>query len=151
MNTQPISKQLRAAIVNCGMTRYRLAKLTGIDAATLSKFLRRQGRHDAGEHRRARQGIGAANRFRHNAGRQAGQQTQSEGDTMNATTETAEKKRSKRRRGNGEGSIFQRADGYWVGTINIGYNEAGKRRRKTVYGETKKAARRNGAAAIAET
>lgn len=56
------------------------------------------------------------------------------------TAEPQAKKRSKRRRGNGEGSIFQRAtDGRWCGTINIGYNEAGKRRRKTVYGETKKA------------
>lgn len=51
---------------------------------------------------------------------------------------TKEKRRSTRRRGNGEGSIFQRSNGYWVGTINIGYDEAGKRRRKTIYGGTKK-------------
>ena len=59
--------------------------------------------------------------------------------TETTAAETTTKKRNTRRRGNGEGSIFLRADGYWVGTINIGYNEAGKRRRKTVYGETKKA------------
>src|ERR1700676_2193511 len=55
----------------------------------------------------------------------------------NATNEKP--RRSTRRRGNGEGSIYQRADGHWCGSINIGYNEAGKRRRKTVYGATKKA------------
>jgi integrase len=51
-----------------------------------------------------------------------------------------EKKQRARRRGSGEGSIFQReSDGRWCATINIGYNEAGKRRRKTIYGDTKKA------------
>jgi integrase len=47
-------------------------------------------------------------------------------------------KRTTKRRGNGEGSIFQRADGRWVATIAVGYDHAGKRRRKTVYGHTKR-------------
>jgi len=45
---------------------------------------------------------------------------------------------SKRRRGNGEGSIYQRADGRWAATITIGYDAKGKRRRRVVYGKTKK-------------
>lgn len=53
---------------------------------------------------------------------------------MNATEN---KKRSTKRRGNGEGSIFQRGDGRWVATINVGHDERGKRIRKTVYGLTK--------------
>lgn len=62
---------------------------------------------------------------------------------MQPTTETTTagkpeaKKRSTKRRGNGEGSIFQRADGRWVATINVGYNANGKRVRRTVYGWTK--------------
>jgi len=40
------------------------------------------------------------------------------------------------RRGKGEGSIYQRKDGRWVGSVNLGY-DAGKRRRKTVYGATR--------------
>lgn len=39
MSTQPISKQIRLAVVNCGMTRYKLAQLTGIDQSALSKFV----------------------------------------------------------------------------------------------------------------
>ena len=35
----PISEQLKAAILNCGETRYRIAKATGITEATLSKFV----------------------------------------------------------------------------------------------------------------
>lgn len=48
------------------------------------------------------------------------------------------KEQKKKRRGAGEGSIFQRGDELWVGTLNIGYDENGKRRRRTVYGRTKK-------------
>ncbi len=44
----------------------------------------------------------------------------------------------RRRRGNNEGSIYQRADGRWCATITIGYGEDGKRRRRTVFGKTKK-------------
>ncbi len=41
------------------------------------------------------------------------------------------------RRGNGEGSIYKRKDGRWVGVINVGY-EGGKRRRKHFYGDTRR-------------
>ncbi len=40
------------------------------------------------------------------------------------------------RRGAGEGSIFKRADGLWVGKVQLGVNENGKRLRRTVYGST---------------
>jgi len=43
-----------------------------------------------------------------------------------------------RRRGSGEGSIFQRADGRWCATISIWSSGVGKRRRKTFYGKTKR-------------
>lgn len=42
-----------------------------------------------------------------------------------------------KRRGYGEGSIFQRADGRWAATIVVGRNSAGKRIRRTVYGKAK--------------
>ena len=42
------------------------------------------------------------------------------------------------RRGKGEGSISQRPDGLWVARINIGTDATGKRKRKAVYGHTKK-------------
>jgi integrase len=47
---------------------------------------------------------------------------------------------TRKRRGRGEGGVFQRADGLWVGTLSLGYNAEGKRLRKTVYGATKKEA-----------
>jgi integrase len=34
--------------------------------------------------------------------------------------------------------VFEREDGLWVGSISLGYTESGKRKRKTVYGVTKK-------------
>ena len=46
-----------------------------------------------------------------------------------------------RRRGRGEGAIFQRADGVWCATITIGYDEVGRRRRRTVYGSSKEEVR----------
>lgn len=47
-----------------------------------------------------------------------------------------------KRRAHGEGSLYQRmADGLWVGTLTIGYDEAGKQRRLVVFGKTKKEAR----------
>jgi integrase len=46
-------------------------------------------------------------------------------------------KRSRKRRGRGEGSVFQRADGTWAGSVSLGYDQAGKRKRVTVYGVTK--------------
>jgi integrase len=36
-------------------------------------------------------------------------------------------------RAKGEGSIFQRKDGMWVGSVETGYDENGKRRQKRVY------------------
>ncbi len=43
------------------------------------------------------------------------------------------------RRGHNEGSIYQRAsDGKWVGSINLGYGPDGKRKRKPIYGKTRK-------------
>lgn len=41
------------------------------------------------------------------------------------------------RRGHGEGSIHQRKDGRWVATVELGFVN-GKRRRKNVYGKTRK-------------
>lgn len=43
----------------------------------------------------------------------------------------------RRRRGHGEGSIYKRQDGRWVGVVDLGYAE-GKRKRKSVYGDTRK-------------
>jgi ribosome-binding protein aMBF1 (putative translation factor) len=37
-----ISDEIRSAIENCGMTRYRIAKQTGIDAAVLCRFVQGQ-------------------------------------------------------------------------------------------------------------
>jgi integrase len=51
--------------------------------------------------------------------------------------ESNKKKSNRKRRGRGEGSVFEREDGQWVGSISLGLNEAGKRKRKTVYGATK--------------
>ncbi len=43
----------------------------------------------------------------------------------------------KRRRGHGEGSVYQRKDGRWTATIDLGW-EDGKRKRKTYYGDTQR-------------
>lgn len=45
------------------------------------------------------------------------------------------------RRAHGEGTITQRQDGTWMGQISIGYDDHGKRKRKTVYGKTQKEVR----------
>jgi integrase len=42
-----------------------------------------------------------------------------------------------RRRGRGEGSITQRADGRWMGRVDMGRGPDGRRQRKTVYGATR--------------
>jgi integrase len=43
------------------------------------------------------------------------------------------------KRGRGEGGVYQReSDGLWVGTISLGYDGTGKRKRKVVYGQSKK-------------
>src|SRR5439155_2114961 len=43
----------------------------------------------------------------------------------------------RRRRGRGEGAIFERDDGVWVASISLGYAAQGHRIRRTVYGKTK--------------
>lgn len=44
-----------------------------------------------------------------------------------------------KRRGNGEGSIYRRPDGTWVGQVSVGYDPAtGKLKRKSFYGKTRK-------------
>lgn len=53
-------------------------------------------------------------------------------------TTIGKKTRAKtKRRGNNEGSIYQRSDGRWVGSFSIGKDAKGKRIRKVVYGWTK--------------
>ena len=44
------------------------------------------------------------------------------------------------RRGPGEGGVYQRADGRWVGAVGLGW-VGGRRRRKVVYGKTRREAR----------
>ena len=42
---------------------------------------------------------------------------------------------------NGEGSIYKRkSDGRWIGVVSLGFDEAGRQRRKTVSGKTRNAA-----------
>ena len=36
--TKPLTDQLRDAIDDCGLTRYQIAKATGIDESALAKF-----------------------------------------------------------------------------------------------------------------
>ncbi len=45
---------------------------------------------------------------------------------------------AQRRRGRGEGSIYQRSDGRWCGALTIGATETGRPRRKVVYGRTRR-------------
>lgn len=45
-----------------------------------------------------------------------------------------------RRRSRGDGALYQRPDGLWVGTVDVGFTPEGKRRRKTVSGPTQKIA-----------
>ena len=45
-------------------------------------------------------------------------------------------RRKSTRRGRGEGTVSERADGTWAGQITTGYDENGKQKRKTVYGKT---------------
>jgi plasmid maintenance system antidote protein VapI len=39
MASKPFSEQLRQAVLNCGKTRYRISKETGITEAQLSRFV----------------------------------------------------------------------------------------------------------------
>lgn len=45
--------------------------------------------------------------------------------------------KTKSRRANNEGSIYQRKDGLWAGMATIGYDDDGKIKRKVVYGKSK--------------
>lgn len=47
------------------------------------------------------------------------------------------RKKTATRRGNNEGSISQRPDGRWIAQVTLGYDEDGKRIRKTFYGQTR--------------
>lgn len=47
-----------------------------------------------------------------------------------------------RKRGNNEGSVYQRQDGRWVGAITLGYNSSGNPKRRVVYGKTRAEAAR---------
>ena len=42
-----------------------------------------------------------------------------------------------KRRGSGEGSIYQRQDGRWCAQVSFGYKPGGKPRRKLLYGKTR--------------
>jgi integrase len=44
-----------------------------------------------------------------------------------------------RKRGNGEGTIYQGGNGYWLAQITIGYDEHGRQKRKTFSGSTRAA------------
>lgn len=46
-----------------------------------------------------------------------------------------------RRRSHGDGSLYKRADGRWVGAIDLGVAPNGKRQRKVVYGKTQREAK----------
>lgn len=48
-------------------------------------------------------------------------------------------KSTKSQRGRGEGSIYQRAGGQWCATVSVGYATDGRRKRRTIFGETKQA------------
>src|SRR5262245_10576438 len=54
------------------------------------------------------------------------------------TEQLTDKTSSRKRRGRGEGGIYQRGDGQWVGAVSLGMNGHGKRNRRVVYGSTKK-------------
>ena len=42
------------------------------------------------------------------------------------------------KRGTGEGNVYKRSDGRWVGRLSLGFDQDGKRLRKVVYGLTQK-------------
>lgn len=54
----------------------------------------------------------------------------------------AKVERKRARRQYGSGSVFERADGKWVGTFDAGYTPSGGRRRPTVVASTEAAAKR---------
>src|SRR5215831_10088024 len=52
------------------------------------------------------------------------------------TERVNEQNKKRRKRGQGEGSIFQRSDGRWCAAMVVGYRD-GRPRRKHFYGETR--------------
>jgi integrase len=44
----------------------------------------------------------------------------------------------RRRRGRGEGAIYERSDGQWTCAVSLGYDGEGKRRRRALYARSKK-------------
>lgn len=46
-----------------------------------------------------------------------------------------------KRRAAGEGNLYRRADGLWVGRLSLGYDSNGRRRRKAAYGKTQREVR----------
>jgi hypothetical protein len=61
-----------------------------------------------------------------------------------------EAKSKTRRRGNNEGSIYQRKDGRWCGAVTVGYKTDGKPLRKTVYGTSRQEVAKRVSAMAAE-
>ncbi|MFP5262366.1 MAG: tyrosine-type recombinase/integrase [Blastocatellia bacterium] len=57
---------------------------------------------------------------------------------QNGSTNPSLISNKKRKRGQGEGTIYKRKDGRWAAAINLGYQN-GRLRRKTFYGTTRKA------------
>ncbi|MCS7219575.1 MAG: site-specific integrase, partial [Thermus sp.] len=54
-----------------------------------------------------------------------------------------------RKRAPGEGSVYRRKDGYWVGAVTVGYGPTGNQRRVVVYGKTRQEAARKLAEKVA--
>lgn len=50
----------------------------------------------------------------------------------------SKKQRSAKRRGSGEGTVFQAPDGKWVGFLSLGFREDGRRHRKKITGATER-------------
>ena len=54
-----------------------------------------------------------------------------------ANSKSTTKKKKVVRRGNNEGSVYQRNDGRWCAVVSRGYDSDGKRVRKIFYGRTR--------------
>lgn len=57
------------------------------------------------------------------------------------TPRKPKEERAPKLRANGEGTVFQRADGRWVGRLTVGVDEVGRQKTRTVYGRTQQEAR----------
>ena len=56
---------------------------------------------------------------------------------QNEVNESSKKSAKRRKRGQGEGSIYKRKDGRWTAAVIVGYKD-GKLNRKAIYGKTRK-------------